>query len=87
MDIKYLKQEKNEIEAEFPNLTFVELLRVYLNEEKNVLFAAWRRDHPTMNPILKIKTKDKDAKSILKDTIQKVISDLDKISQDFKGLK
>jgi DNA-directed RNA polymerase subunit L len=85
MDIKFLVDKKDEVEVEIPSLTLVELLRVYLNEDEGVEFAAWKRDHPSKNPILKVKSKD--AKKSVKSAIEAVVKDLDKISSDFKGLK
>ena len=47
MELKVLKSSKEEIEVQLENLTLVELLRVYLNKDSGVSFAAWRRDHPS----------------------------------------
>ena len=85
MEIKILSQAKDEIEVEVASLTVVELLRVYLNENSDVTFAAWKRDHPSRNPILKVKAKD--AKKAINSAIESVISDLDKVSSEFKALK
>ena len=62
MEINVLKNSKEEIEIEVDNLTIVELLRVYLNKDSSVSFAAWRREHPTKKPVLKVQTKGKTAK-------------------------
>ena len=69
------------------NLTLTELLRVYLNKDSGVTFAAWRRDHPTEKPILALKTKGKTTKKALSDTILAVVKDLDDIEADFKKMK
>ena len=70
MEIKYLKQEKNEVEIKLDNLTIAEILRAYLNEDSSVEFAAWRREHPIKKEIiLKIKTKGKTAKKALSDAV------------------
>lgn len=87
MDIKILKDEKNELDAEIENVTIAELLRVYLNQDFNVEFAAWKRIHPTEWPILSLKTKGKSAKKAVNDSIAKITKDLDKILGDFKKLK
>ena len=52
MNINVLNSSKDEIELEVDNLTLVEILRVYLNKDSSVSFAAWKREHPTKNPIL-----------------------------------
>lgn len=87
MEVKVLKKEKNEIEVEFGNLTFPEILRVYLNKDSNVTFAAWRKEHSTKNPVLLVKTKGKDAKSAIDHAIEKIVKDLEKAESDFKALK
>lgn len=87
MELKILKSEKDEMEIELGNLTIAEILRVYLNKDDDVSFVAWKRDHPTEKPILKIKTKGKSAKKAVNDAIASVTKDLDKILEDFKKIK
>ena len=85
MEIKVLNQTKDEMEVEVASLTLVELLRVYLNENSDVTFAAWKRDHPSQSPVLKVKAKD--AKKAINSAIEAVSADLDKLSSEFKALK
>jgi DNA-directed RNA polymerase subunit L len=87
MEMKILKLDKDEMEIELGNLTIAEILRVYLNKDDDVAFVAWKRDHPTENPILKVKTKGKSAKKAVNDAINSITKDLDKILEDFKKLK
>jgi DNA-directed RNA polymerase subunit L len=87
MEVKVLKKEKNEIEVEFDNLTFPELLRVYLNKDSAVTFAAWKKEHSTKNPVLLVKTKGKDAKVAIDKAVEAITKDLDKIESEFKALK
>ncbi len=87
MEIDILKSSKNELEFQIESLTLAELLRVYLNKDSSVNFAAWKREHPTEKPILLIKTKGKTAKKALNDAVSAVIKDLDKLESDFKKLK
>ncbi len=87
MEIKILKDEKYELQAEVDNLTIAEILKVYLNKDSAVTFAAWKKEHPTKNPILKVKTKGKTAKKAIKDAIAQIDKELDKIGKDFKGMK
>jgi len=82
-----LKNSKEELEVELENLTLVELLRVYLNKDSGVSFAAWRRDHPSEKPILKITTKGKTAKKALSDAVSAVVKDLDNLEDEFKKMK
>jgi len=81
MEIKILKYTKNELEIELNNLTIAELIRDMLWEDKATKLAAWKREHPTKNPILILKTSGKDPKKVMFDTvakIQKINSDLTK---------
>lgn len=87
MEINVLKSLKNEIEIEIENLTIAELLRVYLNKDPLVTFAAWKREHPTEKPILLVKTKNKPVKKAINDAISVINKDLDKVESDFKKLK
>ena len=87
MEVKVLKSEKDEMEIELDNLTLVEILRVYLNKDSSVSFAAWKRVHPTEKPILRFETKGKTAKKAFDDAISAITKDLDKILDDFKKLK
>ncbi len=87
MEINVLKSSKDEIEMQLENLTMVELLRVYLNKDPSVSFAAWKREHPTEKPIINVKTKGKTAKKAVGDAIDAITKDLEKIEKDFKAMK
>lgn len=82
-----LKDSKEEIEVEIGSLTLVEILRVYLNKDSSVTFAAWKREHPTKKPILAVKTKGKTPKKAINDAIAAITKDLENIEADFKKLK
>ena len=87
MKINVLKSSKDEIEVEIESLTIAEILRVYLNKDSSVTFAAWKREHPTKNPVLLIKTKGKIAKKAVNDAVNSITKDLDKLDKDFEKLK
>jgi DNA-directed RNA polymerase subunit L len=87
MEVKILKDEKNLIEVELENITLAEILRVYLNKDSAVEFAAWKRLHPTEKPILKVETKGKTGKKAINEAISAVVKDLDKVGNDFSKLK
>ncbi len=87
MEINILKSSKDEIEVEIESLTIAEILRVYLNRDSAVDFAAWKRKHPTEKPILKVKTKARTAKKAITDAVSSIGKDLDKTLADFKKLK
>lgn len=72
MKINFLTAEKDKIEVELDNLTVAELLRDMLWKDESVTLAAWKRDHPSKNPILVLHTKGKDAKKVLLATIEKI---------------
>jgi len=85
MELKILKQEKEDLELELDNLTLAEILRDYLNKDKNVNFAAWRREHPTKKPVLVVKAKN--PKKAVNDAVSAIIKNLDKIEEKFEGMK
>ena len=87
MEINVLKSEKDEIEFEIDSLTLAEILRIYLNKDSAVTFAAWRRDHPTKKPFMSVKTKGKTAKKAIDDAVSAITKDLDKVEKDFDKLK
>ena len=82
-----LESAKNEIKVELENVTLAEILRVYLNKDSAVSFAAWKREHPTEKPILLVKTKGKTAKKAISDAVGVITKELDKVESEFKKLK
>ena len=87
MEIKVLESSKDEIRVEIDSLTIVEILRVYLNKDSSVVLAVWKREHPTKNPVLTVRTKGKAAKKVIDDAVSAITKELDKIAADFKKLK
>ena len=87
MEIKVLNSSKDEVELEMDNLTVAEILRVYLNKDSDVTFAAWKREHPTKNPILVVRTKGKTAKKAVDDAVKLITKELEKVESDFSKLK
>ncbi len=87
MEIKILRAEKEELEFEIPNLTLAEILRVYLNKDDAVTFAAWKREHPTKSPVMLVKTKGKTAKKSISDAVKAITKELDKTLNDFEKMK
>jgi DNA-directed RNA polymerase subunit L len=87
MELKIIKNEKEELEVEVDSLTIAEILRTYLNKDSAVTFAAWKREHITKHPILLVKTKGKVAKKAIDDAVSAITKDLDKVESDFKKLK
>ena len=84
MEIKILKDEKNELDIELSSLTIAEILRVYLNKE-GVKLAAWRREDPAKSPILHIE--DSNPKKLLKKAISTIEKEVDAVVNEFKKLK
>jgi len=87
MNIKILKDEKNELEIQFDNQTIAEIVRVYLNEDFAVKLGAWKREHYSKPIILKVITEGKTAKKALHDAIAKSQKDLKKYADEFKKAK
>lgn len=87
MELNILKDEKEELELQIDNLTVAEIMRVYLNKDSAVTFAAWKRTHVTENPILLVKTKGKTARKAVSDAISHISKELDKMETNFKKLK
>ena len=87
MELEILKSSKDELELRLESMTLVEILRVYLNKDPSVSFAAWKREHPSERPILRVTTSGKTAKKAINDAINALTKDLDKIEADFKKMK
>ena len=87
MIVKYIKDEKNEADIEIDNMTIVEILRTYLSEDENVSFAAWKREHPTKNPVLKVKTSGKTVRKAVSDAVARIEKDADKLVEEVKKSK
>lgn len=87
MEIKYIKDERNEAEIEISSLTVAEILREYLNEDDSVSFVAWKQEHPTKNLILKIKTSGKTVRKAVSDAIARIEKEMDKLVEDIKKAK
>ena len=87
MEVKILNSSKTEIEFQVGSLTLAELFKVYLNEDPEVLIAAWKRLHPTESPIVKVKTKSKDVKKVINSAFETISKELSGFRADFKKLK
>jgi DNA-directed RNA polymerase subunit L len=84
MEVKVLKDEKNELELSIDSLTIAEVLREYLNKDDSVVFAAWRREHPNKPLLLRVETKGKSAKKAVEDAIEKIEKEADKLVAEVK---
>jgi DNA-directed RNA polymerase subunit L len=84
MEIKILKDEKNELDVQINNQTMAELMMVYLNEDDAVKLGAWKKEHYSKPLVLKIKTEGKTAKKALQNAISKAQKDLKKYKDEFK---
>ena len=87
MNLKILREEKNELEIEIDNQTVAEIVRVYLNKDESVEVGAWKKVHYSKPLILAIKTKGKSAKKALQDAISALQKDLTKYKEEFKKAK
>lgn len=84
MELKILRDEKNELEFKIDNHTIAEILRVYLNEDNSVKMVAWRKEHYSKPLLFRIETDGKSAKKSLSDAISKLQKDLEKYGDEFK---
>jgi len=84
MIVKVLKNEKNHLEIEIDNLTVAELVRNELWEDSSVTVSAWRKTHPTKNPILVVKTSGKSAQKALTDCLEKIGKNNKKMIEEAK---
>ena len=84
MIVKVLKNEKDHLEVELANVTIAEVVRNFLWEDSSVTAAAWRREHPTKNPVLVVKTEGKAAKKALTDALNEIKKLNDKVMSEVK---
>jgi DNA-directed RNA polymerase subunit L len=84
MEVKVIKNEKDNIIVELDNQTIAEILRVYLNEDDAVSMAAWKRAHPDKPVTLELKTKGKSAKKALEEAAAQIEKDSEKYLDEFK---
>ena len=87
MEIKILNESKESIEFQVDSVTIAEILRVYLNKDSDVTFAAWKKGHQTEDPTVKVETKGKAVKKAVSDAVDVIIKELNTIESDFKKLK
>ncbi len=87
MIVKVLKNEKDHLEVEISNVTVAELVRSSLWDDNSVTAAAWKRDHPTKNPVLIVKTDGKSAKKALTDALERITKLNSKVLAEVKKIK
>jgi DNA-directed RNA polymerase subunit L len=87
MQVKVIKDEKDNLVIELDNQTVAEVLRVYLNNDDAVSLAAWKREHPEKPVTFEIRTKGKSAKKALEDAANKVEKESEKYAEEFKKIK
>ena len=87
MEVKVIKDEKDNLVVELNNQTIAELVRVYLNKDSSVELAAWKREHPEKPVVLEIKTKGKTAKKALDDAVSAIEKEANKYLEEFKKSK
>lgn len=84
MEVKVLKDEKDNLVVELDSQTIAELVRVYLNKDDAVVLAAWKRENPQKPVILEIKTKGKTARKVLDDAVSDIEKEAGKYLDEFK---
>jgi DNA-directed RNA polymerase subunit L len=87
MEIKMLKNEKNVAEFEMvgADIALPQLLVAKLNGEKDVEFAAFKKEHPLVgHPIVIVKTKKKDALGLVMDKVEEIKEEVEEFKKQFK---
>lgn len=84
MEIKILKDEKEDLLLEIDNVSLAELLRVQINKEDTATLVAWKREHPDKNAVFEIKTKGKLARKVLIDALAIIEKELEQYLDEFK---
>ncbi len=87
MDYKIIKEEKNVLEVELDNLTVAEIIRKELWNDASVKVSAWKKEHPTKNPVLVIFTEGKTAKKALQDAVARIRKISNSLLSESKKLK
>lgn len=78
MNVEVMSHSANDCEVKVDNLTVVEIMRVYLNEN-GIKFAAWRRDHLTQPAIFKIESSGKTVKKAIAEAVSAISKDVDSL--------
>lgn len=86
MEMKIILSEKNVLEVDLGNadLSLGQLLVEKINANKDVEFAACKKEHPIIaNPKIIIRTKKTDPKKILLEAISEVTEEMNKFKKEF----
>jgi len=87
MELNVLKEEKNQLEIELKggSIGFSNLIKEELWNDKNVDEAAYIKEHPYMSePKIYLKTRGKDPKLVLNNTIKRIEVKLKDLRGEFK---
>ena len=90
METKILSKEKKELRVEIlgDKHTITNLLRLKLAEDEDVDIAGYNKLHPLEDKsILVVKTKTKDASTVLKKAISEIQKELSSLSKELKRIK
>lgn len=85
MEVKVIEKKQNELKLEIGNLTLCEALRKELWNDKNVVRASYKREHPTKNPVMHLLTEGKTPKKALQDAIKRLEKKGDELAKEFKN--
>lgn len=85
MLVKVLKNEKDHLEVEIANVTVAELVRSELWNDTSITAAAWKREHPSKNPVLIVNTDGKKAaKKALTEALERITKLNEKVMAEAK---
>jgi len=85
MKLRFFDKKTDEIRIEIDDLTFCEVLRKELWEDKAVVNASYSRKHPTKNPILQVQTEGKNVKKVLQDAVKRLEKKNEELVKTFKA--
>jgi len=87
MEIEVIKEEKNlfEFKIKGERHTLPNLLKTKLLEDKEVEFVAYKLNHPfEQDSVFVLRTKSKDPRKVLLDSLKDIDSDLDEFVKAVK---
>lgn len=82
--INVIEKTKDKLEVEIDSLTLAELLRGELWKDDKITVSAWKREHPSKNPVLVVQTKGESPKKAISDCIDRIQKINDSILSEFK---
>jgi DNA-directed RNA polymerase subunit L len=90
MELKFLKEEKDELRIEFSEIehSLLNMIKENLWSQPETDVAGFFLEHPEVGkPLFTLKTKGKDAKKVWNTAIDDLSNEFDGLKKEFKKLK